>query len=126
MSVDGIGLTTELDEWNLWFDGVSNLLGNEIEVVFASSEGQFFLFSVKLGFYCTNNMAKYEAYAMCITMAIEHQVKMLTVFGDSTLVIYQLYGECEMRDAKLIPYHNHIMEISEHYNKITFVPLDDN
>ncbi|RDX93521.1 rnhA, partial [Mucuna pruriens] len=66
-----------------------------------------------LGFDCTNNMAEY---------------KMLTAFGDSTLVIYQLCGEWETRDAKLIPYHNHIMEISKHFTNITFlyVPRDDN
>ncbi|RDX97746.1 hypothetical protein CR513_19457, partial [Mucuna pruriens] len=65
-------------------------------------------------------MAEYEACALGIMMAIEHQVKTLEVFDDSMLVIYQLRGEWEMRDAKLIPYHYYVMEMSEHLDKITF------
>ncbi|RDX61185.1 hypothetical protein CR513_60607, partial [Mucuna pruriens] len=73
-------------------------------------------------------MAKYKACTMGITMAIEHQVKKLKVFGDLMLVIYQLYREWETCDAKLIPYHDHVMEMSEHFNNITFhyVPRDEN
>ncbi|RDX90050.1 Retrovirus-related Pol polyprotein from transposon 17.6, partial [Mucuna pruriens] len=85
----------ELDSagWKLLFDGASNLLGNGIRAVLASQDGQCFPFSTRLGFDCTNNMAKYEACAMGIMMALEHQVKELKVFGDSALVIYQLRGE---------------------------------
>ncbi|RDX85142.1 hypothetical protein CR513_33699, partial [Mucuna pruriens] len=61
------------EEWTMWFDGASNLLG----------------------FDCTNYMAEYEACTMGLTMALKHQVKKLKVFGDSTLVIYQLHGEWE-------------------------------
>ncbi|RDX97081.1 hypothetical protein CR513_20189, partial [Mucuna pruriens] len=65
---------------------------------------------------------------MGITMALEHQVKKLKGFGDSTLVIYQLHGEWETHDAKLILYHNNVMEMSEHFNKLTFhyIPWDKN
>ncbi|RDY11876.1 hypothetical protein CR513_03389, partial [Mucuna pruriens] len=48
-----------------------------------------------LGFNYTNNMAKYEACAMGIAMALEYQVKTLKVYGDSALVIYQLRCEWE-------------------------------
>ncbi|RDY06423.1 hypothetical protein CR513_09587, partial [Mucuna pruriens] len=58
------------DEWKLWFDGASNLLGNGIRVVLASPKGQYFHFSAWLGFDCTNNMSEYKAYAMGITMAM--------------------------------------------------------
>ncbi|RDX66414.1 putative protein K02A2.6, partial [Mucuna pruriens] len=93
MVVEGVRSKSDPARWKLWFDGASNLLGNGIGVVLASLEGQCFPFSAKLSFDCTNYMAEYEACAMGITMAIEHQVKTLRVFGDSTLVIYQLRGE---------------------------------
>ncbi|RDY05007.1 hypothetical protein CR513_11192, partial [Mucuna pruriens] len=80
----------------MWFDEVFNLLGNRIRVVLASPKDQRFPFSIRLEFNCTNNMTEYEAYAIRILMALEHQVKKLKVFGDSTLVIYQLGGEWEM------------------------------
>ncbi|RDX93094.1 hypothetical protein CR513_24687, partial [Mucuna pruriens] len=85
----------ELDEWKLWFDGASNLLGNGIGVVLASLKGQYFPFSSRLGFDCTNNMVEYEACTMGIIMAIAHQIRKLKVFGDSALVIYQLREEWE-------------------------------
>ncbi|RDX67937.1 hypothetical protein CR513_53127, partial [Mucuna pruriens] len=111
---------SELDGWKLWFDGASNLLENGIRVVLASPEGQCFPFSAILGFDCTNNMAEYEACAMGIMIALEYQVKQLKVFEDLALVIYQLRGEWETCDPKLILYHSHLMEISEHFDKITF------
>ncbi|RDY11731.1 hypothetical protein CR513_03562, partial [Mucuna pruriens] len=61
-------------------------------------------------------------------MAFEHQVKRLKVFEDSTLVIYQLCGEWETRDAKLIPYHDHVKEIVESFDVVTFhhIPREEN
>ncbi|RDX89964.1 hypothetical protein CR513_28217, partial [Mucuna pruriens] len=115
-------------KWKLWFNEASNLLENGIGAVLASLKGQYFPFLARLGFDCTNNMAEYKACAMGITMAIEHQISKHKVFGDSVLVIYQLRGECETRDAKLIPYHAHIMALSEHFDEISFhyVPRDEN
>ncbi|RDX83402.1 hypothetical protein CR513_35673, partial [Mucuna pruriens] len=73
----------------------------------------------RLGFDCTNNMTEYEACAMGITMAIEHQISRLKVFSGSAL---------ETRDAKLVPYHAHIMALREHFEEISFhyVPRDKN
>ncbi|RDY09905.1 hypothetical protein CR513_05654, partial [Mucuna pruriens] len=58
-------------------------------------------------------MAKYEACAMGITMAIEHKISKLKVFGDSVL---------------LVPYHAHTMTLIEHFDEISFhyVPWDEN
>ncbi|RDY09920.1 hypothetical protein CR513_05635, partial [Mucuna pruriens] len=109
----------KLDEWKLWFNGASNLLGNGIGAVLASPKGQCLPFSTRMGFDYTNNMAEYEACTMGITMAIEHQVSKLNVFGDSVL---------ETRDAKLVPYYAHIMAISGHFDEISFhyVPQNEN
>ncbi|RDX92399.1 hypothetical protein CR513_25486, partial [Mucuna pruriens] len=71
---------------------------------------------------------QYEACTMGLMVALEHQVKKLKVFGDSALVIYQLLGELETRDAKLIPYHDHVKEIIESFDVITFhhIPHKEN
>ncbi|RDX91773.1 rnhA, partial [Mucuna pruriens] len=108
----------------MWFDGASNILGNGIGVVLNSPKDQCFPFSAKLGFDCTNNMAKYEAYIMGLLMALEHQAKRLKVYGDSTL----LRGEWETRDVKLIPYHDHAKEIMGAFDDISFhhVPREEN
>ncbi|RDX64265.1 hypothetical protein CR513_57189, partial [Mucuna pruriens] len=76
----------------------------------------------------TNNMVEYEACTIGITMAIEHQVKRLKVFGDSALVIYQLHREWETRNPKLIPYHSHVKAMGKQFDEILFhyVPQDEN
>ncbi|RDY01032.1 rnhA, partial [Mucuna pruriens] len=85
------------DEWTMWFDGASNIVGNGIGAVLISPNNQCFPFAAK-------------------------------VFGDSALVIYQLCGEWETRDAKLIPYHDHAREIMTTFDMITFshVPREEN
>ncbi|RDX63345.1 Retrovirus-related Pol polyprotein, partial [Mucuna pruriens] len=116
-----IATTTSIDplveEWSMWFDGV----------VLASPKNQYFPFATKLGFDCTNNMAEYEAWTMGLLIALEFQVKK-RVFGDSALVIYQLRGESETRDAKLIPYHDHVREIVKAFDVVTFhhIPREEN
>ncbi|RDX68156.1 Retrovirus-related Pol polyprotein, partial [Mucuna pruriens] len=89
-----MSIELQVEEWTTWFDRASNLLGNGIGVV--------------------------QACTMGLMMALEHQVKKFKVFGDSALVIYQLRREWEMQDAKLIPYHDHIKEIVEAFDAVTF------
>ncbi|RDY07549.1 hypothetical protein CR513_08325, partial [Mucuna pruriens] len=100
------------------------MLGNRIGAVLTSLEYQYFPFSTRLGFNCTNNMVEYEACAMGITMAIEHQVKRFKVFSDSAL----LRGQWETCDSKLIPYHSHVTAMGEQFDEISFhyVPRDKN
>ncbi|RDX73681.1 hypothetical protein CR513_46670, partial [Mucuna pruriens] len=50
MSIEEAGSASESDGWKLWFDRVSNLLGNEIGAILASQKGQCFPFSARLGF----------------------------------------------------------------------------
>ena len=45
-------------QWTMFFDGASNALGNEIDVVIISPEGCHTLFTARLCFNCTNNMAE--------------------------------------------------------------------
>ena len=78
------------DTWKLYFDGASNALGHGISAVLISSEGEYCPFTTRLNFDSTNNMVEYEACVMGLQAAIAKKVKNLKVYGDSTLVIYQL------------------------------------
>ncbi|XP_016740173.1 uncharacterized protein [Gossypium hirsutum] len=73
-------------------------------------------------------MAEYEACIMGIRAVIERKIKVLEVYGDSTLVIYQLKAEWETRDSKLINYQNLVLELIEEFEDITFcyLPRDEN
>ncbi|KAG8493230.1 hypothetical protein CXB51_010553 [Gossypium anomalum] len=109
--------------WKLNFDGVSNAMGNGIGAVLVSPNGDHYPFTSKLDFDCTNNMAEYEACIMGIRAAIERKIKTLEVYGDSALVIYQLKGEWETRDPKLINYRNLVLELIEEFDDIIFYYL---
>ncbi|XP_040948697.1 uncharacterized protein [Gossypium hirsutum] len=110
----------ESHSWRLNFDGASNALGNGIGAILVSPDGDYYPFTSKLDFDCTNNMAEYEACIMGIRAAIEQKIKILEVYGDSALVIYQLKGEWEMRDPKLIRYRRLVLELIEEFDNITF------
>ncbi|XP_040944206.1 uncharacterized protein [Gossypium hirsutum] len=114
--------------WRLSFDGALNAIGNGIGAVLVSPSGDYYPFTSKLDFDCTNNMAVYEACIMGIRAAIERKIKVLEVYGDSALVIYQLKGEWETRDPKLVRYRKLVMELIEEFDSITFsyLPRDEN
>ncbi|KAK5771749.1 hypothetical protein PVK06_047991 [Gossypium arboreum] len=125
--------TTEEDPqeghpWKLNFDGASNAMGNGIGAVLVSPSGDHYPFTSKLDFDCTNNMAEYEACIMGIRAAIERKIKVLEVYGDSALVIYQLKGEWETRDPKLINYRRLILELIKEFDDIVFyyLPQEEN
>ena len=102
----------DIDKWIVCFDGASNALGHGVGAVLVSSDDQCIPFTARLGFDCTNNMAEYEACALGIQAAIDFDVKLLKVYGDSALVIRQLRGEWETRDPKLILYQTHILKLA--------------
>ncbi|KAG8503553.1 hypothetical protein CXB51_001491 [Gossypium anomalum] len=96
--------TTEDYPWKLNFDGASNAVGNGIGAVL------------------------YEACIMGLRAAIERGIRTLEVYGDSALVIYQLKGEWETRDPKLINYRKVVFGLLEEFDDITFnyIPRDEN
>ncbi|XP_012453479.1 uncharacterized protein LOC105775513 [Gossypium raimondii] len=106
--------------WKLNFDGASNAVRNGIGAVLISPNGDHYPFTSKLDFDCTNNMVKYEACIMGIRAAIERKIKTLEVYGDSALVIYQLKGEWETRNLKLISYRKLVLKLTEEFDDITF------
>ncbi|XP_050878259.1 uncharacterized protein LOC127082076, partial [Lathyrus oleraceus] len=86
------------------------------------------MFDARLCFDCTNNIAEYEACILGIEAAIDLRIKILEVCGDSALVIYQVKGEWETRDTKLIPYRAYVMELIKYFDEITFrhIPRTEN
>ncbi|XP_039058489.1 uncharacterized protein LOC120202073 [Hibiscus syriacus] len=90
--------------WTLYFDGASNALGNGIGAMLISPEKIYYPLTRRLYFFCTNNMAEDEACIMGIKVAIERMIKTLKIYRDSSLVVYQLRGEWETKDSKLVEY----------------------
>lgn len=114
--------------WMLVFDGASNALGNGIGAVITSPTDFHLPFTTRLCFKCTNNMAEYEACILGIEAAIDLRVKILEVYGDSTLVIYQIKGDWETHHPNLIPYREHVMKLIPYFDEINFhhIPREEN
>ncbi|XP_022775840.1 uncharacterized protein LOC111317665 [Durio zibethinus] len=103
-------------------------MGHGIGVVLISPEGNYYPCTARLDFNYTNNIAEYEACVMRLQMTIEKKIETLEVYGDFTLVIYQLKGEWETRDSKLVLYQKHIAGLRKHFQQIQFqhVPREEN
>ncbi|XP_019246273.1 PREDICTED: uncharacterized protein LOC109225922 [Nicotiana attenuata] len=53
-------------------------------------------------------------------MAVDLDVGELLIMGDSDLIIRQAQGEWETRDIKLIPYRQHVKDLSKRFKSVEF------
>ncbi|XP_021669189.2 uncharacterized protein LOC110656628 [Hevea brasiliensis] len=111
------------DVWKVHFDGAINLSGNGIGAVPVSPDRKYFPVAVKLRFECTNNVIEYEPCMSSLQAAIEMKVKKLEVYGDSALIIYQVKGEWQTKDPKLVPYQKYLLELIKKFKEISFTHL---
>ncbi|XP_039014649.1 uncharacterized protein LOC120144719 [Hibiscus syriacus] len=65
-------------------------------------------------------MVEYEAYVMSLRAALGREIKVLKVYGDSSLVVYQLLGEWKTNDLKLVEYRNLMLELFKEFEEVTF------
>ena len=56
--------STKEDSWKLYFDGASKALRHGISVILISPEREYYPFTIRLNFDCTNNVVEYEACIM--------------------------------------------------------------
>ena len=95
--------------WRMYFDGVANHSGYGISVLLISLHGDHIPISVRLIFsdrhLATNNIVEYETCILGLKTTLELEIRQMEVFGDSNLLLRQIYGEWKTRDVKLRPYH---------------------
>ncbi|XP_070055614.1 uncharacterized protein [Nicotiana tomentosiformis] len=106
--------------WKLFFDGAANMKGVGIGVVLISETRRHYPVTAQLRFYCTNNMAEYEAYILGLRLAINLGVQEILVLGDSDLLVHQIQGEWETRDLKLIPYRQCLHDLCQRFRSVEF------
>ncbi|XP_040964509.1 uncharacterized protein [Gossypium hirsutum] len=114
------GESSKEKSWKMSFDGASNALGHGIGAVLVSPEGDHYPLTARLNLFCTNNIAEYKACIMGLRAAIERKIEILEVHGDSALVIYQIRGDWEVRDLKLVKYHDLVSKLVKEFKEVTF------
>lgn len=123
MAISELKEDDEEKVWRMYFNGAANAVGHEIGVILISPTEYYYPATVRLNFNYTNNIVEYEACVMGLHVALDRKIETLKVFGDLTLVIYQLKIEWETRDSKLIPYHKYILELCKQFKVILFEHL---
>ena len=74
----------------MYFDGATSRHGKGARIVLKSPLGHILKFAYQLEFEATNNVAEYEALLLGIEMEKTLKVKLLSIKGDSDLVIMQI------------------------------------
>jgi hypothetical protein len=87
--------------WGLDFDGAHSSSGSGIGVVLISPDKETTLFSYRLEFNCTNNIAEYEALILGMNLAIDMNIKSLHVRGDSDLIVSQINRNFSAKNPRL-------------------------
>jgi len=106
--------------WKLFFDGAANMKGVGIGAVIISETGHHYPVTAQLRFYCTNNMAEYEACILGLRLAADMGIREILVMGDSDLLVHQIQGEWETRDLKLIPYRQCLHDLCQRFQSVEF------
>ena len=90
--------------WKVHFDGAANQKGSGVGLVLESLKKTIIEKSLRLGFSATNNEAEYEALLQGLAMVHKMGGKAVEVFSNSRLVVGQVKGELEARDARMQDY----------------------
>ena len=79
-------------------------MGSGVGPILVSPKNTIIEKSLRLRFSATNNEAKYEALLQRMAMVQKMGRKAVEMFSDSRLVVGQVKGELEARDARMQEY----------------------
>ena len=97
--------------WKVYVDGVVNQRGSVMGLVLISPEKTVIEKSLRLGFSATNNEAEYKALLQEMAMVQKMGGKIVEMFSDSRLVVGQVKGELEARDARMQEYLSQVKRL---------------
>ncbi|XP_070011851.1 uncharacterized protein [Nicotiana sylvestris] len=106
--------------WKLFFDGAANMKDVGIGAVLIFETGHHYPVTTQLRFYCTNNMAEYEACILGLRLDVDMGVQEVLVLGDSDLLVHQIQGEWETRYLELISYRQCLQDLYQRLKLVEF------
>ncbi|XP_070010342.1 uncharacterized protein [Nicotiana sylvestris] len=113
-------ISEDTNAWKMFFDGAVNAKGIGIGAILISPASQHYPATARLRFFYTNNTTEYESCIMGLNIAIDQDVEELLIMGGSDLIIQQAQGEWETRDVKIIPYRQHVEDLSKQFKSVEF------
>jgi ribonuclease HI len=114
--------------WGLDFDGAHSSVGSGAGIVLRSPDNETTLFSYRLEFDCTNNIAKYEALILGINLAIDMNIKNLHVKWDSDLIVSQVNRKFAAKNPRLKQYRDVVWEAIKRFENFSIeaIPREEN
>jgi ribonuclease HI len=100
----------------MYFNGSLMKTGAGAGLLFISPLGKHVRYVLRLHFPASNNVAKYEALANCLRIAIELGVRRLDARGDSQLVIDQVMKNSHCRDQKMEAYCDEVRRLEDKFH----------
>ena len=112
-------------DFKLQFDGCSKGnpgLAGAGAVIYQGSE-EIWASSLFIGEKITNNYAEYTGLILGLEQAIELNIKVLMVEGDSMLVINQMTGLYQVKSPALLNLYNKSKELESKFDEIYFTHI---
>jgi hypothetical protein len=94
--------------WRMNFDGSKMLDGLGAGVVLTSPKGDKLQYVLQMHFRASNNVAEYEALVHGLKLAKEISIRRILCFRDSDLVVHQVSGEWDAKDANMASYRFYV------------------
>ena len=102
--------------WKVYVDGAANQRGSGVGLVLVSPKKTIIEKSLRLGFSAINNEAEYEALLQGMAMVHKMGGKTIEMFSDSRLVVGQVKGELEAKDARMQEYLSQVKCLQPNFN----------
>ena len=99
--------------WKICLYGARSRHGAGVGIVLISPAGEESIYSFRLEFDCTNNVAEYEALLLGLEIARDMKIKCLSVIGDFDLVVSQVRNQFAAKNDILCNYRNAIWDAIE-------------
>jgi len=88
--IEHVSTPPHLGLWVRYLNGAHSKSGSGAGIVIISPYEEYLLFSLRLQFTCTNNIAEHEALLLGLEAVKSRGIQKIIVIGDSDLVVSQL------------------------------------
>jgi ribonuclease HI len=90
--------------WRMNFDGSKMRGGLGAGIILISPKEENLHYMLQIHFTASNNVTEYEALIHGLKMAKQIGIKRILCFGDSDLVVHQVSGDWDAKDANMASY----------------------
>ncbi|XP_019442352.1 PREDICTED: uncharacterized protein LOC109347077 [Lupinus angustifolius] len=114
--------------WTIFVDGSSNPRGNGAGILLEDGQGVTIEHSLTFTFPTSNNQAEYEACIVGLQLAKEVGARKVLICSNSQLVVSQVSGAYQTKDALLGKYLLKVKELMANFDEATIqhVPQESN